>query len=608
MGRRAGDAYYLKESNAINVLYRLWKILPSHRKKQFFWLNILMLLSAIAELISLGSLYPFFSLIAGMGENNLPGYALKIINFFNLNSIHTLYLVVSAFGVSIVLSCFLRLLCLKLNTDFSYASGADLNVIVFKKTLCQEYLDHLNSNSSEVIDAILNKTAVVISTFTMTLSLLNATFLISFIAVGLIYINWIVAAVVFCGFGGVYLGLGIFFRERLIFFSEEIGKNSRKTIQSLQESLGGIRDILIDGTEEIFVDAFKKSDSKMRNYQSLKQFISSAPKFILEAIAMLALAIFTYIYSINSLQLSLMLPILGVLVVSAQKMLPLLQQIYSSCAGIIGAKSQLVDVLLIINKENPIRDIGGIGKYEFSKKIEFCDIGFAYPESKVSTLTGVNVLIKKGSWVGVVGATGSGKSTFVDLLMGLLTPSSGRIYIDSVELDRKSIRSWQKNIAHVPQSIFLTDSDVLKNIAFGISSIEINEDLVRRSANLAFISEAIESWPNAYQTKIGERGGKISGGQRQRIGIARALYKEASLIILDEATNALDLETEMSVMASLKELKKDVTLIFITHRIEALMRCDSILEAIDGQLVQYDGYDSYINSANSKNNSILDHR
>ncbi len=228
-------------------------------------------------------------------------------------------------------------------------------------------------------------------------------------------------------------------------------------------------------------------------------------------------------------------------------------------------------------------------------KIELENLQFKYDSSGPLVLDGINLTIKKGDILGIIGSTGSGKSTLMDIIMGLLKPSSGRFVIDEIEVTDKNKYGWQSQLAHVPQSLFLSDSSILENIALGVPIEEIDTDLVIKSAKQAQIHKTISAWKDEYKTIVGERGVRISGGQRQRIGIARALYKKSSVIIFDEATSSLDSETEESVMQSIDRLDQDLTIIIIAHRLTTLKNCTNIIELSDGRIIRQDVYNKIIN-------------
>jgi ATP-binding cassette subfamily B protein len=265
-------------------------------------------------------------------------------------------------------------------------------------------------------------------------------------------------------------------------------------------------------------------------------------------------------------------------------MLPLLQQTYSAYSAMRAGQASLNEILKLMRSVDDQVELR-VERMTFDSSLEVVNMSFNYYEASTQqVLKGINLKILKGTRVGIIGKTGSGKSTLIDLLMGLLTPSNGSIAIDGMLLDHKNIRAWQNIVAHVPQNIYLSDGTIEENIAFGIPAEKIDKHLVREVAMQAQLTKLIKSWPNEFLTRVGENGARLSGGQRQRIAIARALYKKAKVIIFDEATSALDVHTERAVIKSIYDIHRDITLIMVAHRATTLSECDSIYEILDGQI------------------------
>jgi ATP-binding cassette subfamily B protein len=280
------------------------------------------------------------------------------------------------------------------------------------------------------------------------------------------------------------------------------------------------------------------------------------------------------------------LPVLGALALGGQRLLPLYQQCYAAMASVLGSRALLATTLEIL--EQPMPATYGLPvppPLDLTTEIECQHLRFRYTEHGPWVIDDLDFTIAVGTRVGLAGVTGCGKSTLLDLLMGLLIPSEGVILVDGQRLEGNRLRAWQRSIAHVPQHIFLTDASLTENIAFGVPVEEIEMDRVREAAHRAMIAEFIEGESAGYATVVGERGIRLSGGQRQRIGIARALYKRASVLILDEATSALDNQTERSVMHSLADLDRELTVVVVAHRLSTLKDCDVIVEMRDGRIV-----------------------
>jgi ATP-binding cassette subfamily B protein len=291
---------------------------------------------------------------------------------------------------------------------------------------------------------------------------------------------------------------------------------------------------------------------------------------------------------------------LGALALGAQRLLPALQQVYGAWATIAGSHASFEDTVELLDQPlPPDAMVPRPAPLPFREEIRFDNVRFRYAGDGPWVIDHLNLVIPKGARVGLVGGTGSGKSTTLDLLMGLLPPTEGSIAIDGLALGGSAVRAWQACIAHVPQSIFLADTTLLQNIAFGTPPDAIDSERVRLAAQRAQIFEFIDSTPQGFETLVGERGVRLSGGQRQRIGIARALYKEASVLVLDEATSALDNSTERSVMDAIDGLSRDLTVIMIAHRLSTVRRCDTIVELEHGRVVAQAPYDQLLRDSPS---------
>jgi ATP-binding cassette subfamily B protein len=584
----------------ISMLIALWHKLHLKRKKQFVGIALLMVLASLSEVISIGIIFPFLGMLTAPEKIMDYSSVQTVINFFNISTpSEMLFIAMILFVVSVVFAGIIRLTLLYANTRFSYAIGADLSLDVYRRALYQPYATHISQNSSEVINAINGKTAMIIGSILVpVITLLSASILFIGIFLAVIAINALVALALVIFFGFIYYLILRFTKKSLHQNSECIARESSQVIKSLQEGLGGIRDVLLDGTQEIYCKIYQQADLPLRLAQGNNSFISASPRFLIEMIGMILVAFAAFYLTQNGEENggALVIPVLGALALAAQRILPVLQQGYSSLAIMRGAKASLGDVLIMLDKPLPSilnRPSGEL--ITFKKNITLENVGFGYSKDSPFILSNINLEIHKGQRVGFIGATGAGKSTLLDIVMGLLSPTEGVLAVDGQSIDSKNIRKWQNHITHVPQSIYLADSSIEENIAFGVPAQDIDHIRVRLAASQAQISDVIESWPLQYKTKIGERGIRLSGGQRQRIGIARALYKQANVIIFDEATSALDGDTEKMVMDAVDGLNKDLTVLIIAHRLTTLKNCDIIAELKCGKIKRVGKYDSLVN-------------
>lgn len=569
------------------LINRLWHNIGSRRRGQFLLLLVLMIFASFAEIISIGAVLPFLGALTAPDRIFEHQVAQPFIQVLGLTSADQLLLPLTIiFCLAALMAGSLRMLLLWSSIRLSFAVGADLSNGIYRRTLYQPYAVHIARNSSEVINGVSTKVGEVIFYILMpTLNLISASVIFIAILIALLFIIPSIALAVFVCFGLLYAIIIKLARNRLKNDSQHIARESANVIKSLQEGLGGIRDILIDGSQEVFCTTYRNADKTLRRAQGNNQFISYSPRYGMEVLAMLMIAILAYVLSKQSGGIATAIPMLAAMALGMQRLLPVLQQGYGAWSLIQGAQASLQDALELLEQPLP-DDVEHIvsKSLPFLHQINLRQVSFSYSPDTPPVLKDIDLSITKGSRVGFIGTTGSGKSTLLDIIMGLLQPTKGSIEVDGKLISAGNRRSWQAHIAHVPQSVFLADTTIEENIAFGVTKDKIDYDRVRNAARQAQIADVIETWPLKYQTSVGERGVQLSGGQRQRIGIARALYKQADVIIFDEATSALDSETELAVMQAIEALSEDLTILIIAHRISTLRKCTQIVEIDNGRI------------------------
>ena len=570
-----------------------WTHIPKKRKSQLSALTLLTILVSLAEIISIGAVLPF------LGALTAPDKILEIQFlqplFYKLNILdpsELLFPMTLLFIVAAIISGIMRLILLWTQTRFGYAIGADISILVYRNLLYAPYSLHVSKNSSEFISGITDKTGMVVTQILLPILLIiSSSIILVAIFIALLSIDSFVAVIATLGFASTYGFVSFFTKKRLLIDSDNISKKSNLLIKSLQEGFGGIRDVLIDGTQEVYCKIFRDADLPLRKSQAGITIIGQTPRFIVEALGITILALLAYYLSKSSEGINNAIPVLGVFALAAQRLLPILQQIYASWTSIIGCSSLLKDILFYLNQGLPeYYSLSSPPLIKFNNYIKLDNLDFRYSSDGPFILKGFTCKIKKGERVGLIGTTGSGKSTLIDIIMGLLLPQDDQLYVDDQIITAKNYRSWQLHVSHVPQSIFLADSTILENIAFGVPLDEIDHELVSECAKKAQISQTIESWALQYKTLVGERGVRLSGGQRQRIGIARALYKKTDVIIFDEATSALDDKTELKVIDSIFNLNPDITILIIAHRLTTLKKCTQVIELEGGKVLQSGTY------------------
>ena len=557
----------------------LWHHLSKRRQKQFYLLVVLMIMGSLSEVISLGAILPFLAVLTSPEQVYQHHLIQPFIHALELTEPNQLILPITAiFIILSILAGLVRLALLYVMTRVSYATGAELSINIYNRTLYQDYSIHLARNSSEVINGIITKTGTAIGVITSFLTLMSSIILLIAVTAALLIINTQIALIASIGFGCLYFIVTRITRKQLENNSQVIADQSTLMIKSLQEGLGGIRDVLIDGSQTFYSQIYRNADLPLRRASGNNHFIAGSPRFVMEGIGMALIAFLAFILSLQEGGINSAIPVLGAMALGAQRLLPAMQQTYAAFSSIKGAKSSIDDVIMLLDQ--PIPDYANKPspkQIPFKKEIELKNLSFRYTKDTPWVLEGINLKLSKGARIGFIGLTGSGKSTIIDIIMGLLPATRGELLIDNTLINENNKRSWQAHIAHVPQSIYLSDSTIEENIAFGIPKDKINQERVKKAAQEAQMTKVIEQMPEGYQTIIGEQGVKLSGGQRQRIGIARALYKKANVIILDEATSSLDNNTEDAVMKSIEGLGSELTILIIAHRLTTLRGCDKII-------------------------------
>lgn len=581
-------------------LSRLWRHINKRRRKQFYFLFILIVFSSFAEIVSIGSALPFLAAITMPTTVFEAKAAQPFIKELGLTSPEQVLLPLTAiFCLAALLAGTVRLLLLRISTRLSFSAGSDLSIEIYRRTLYQPYCVHISRNTSEVISGISGKAnGVIYYTILPILTLLSSGVMLISILSALIYMDPGVAIISFVGFGLIYVLVTWVTRAQKIKNSQHISRESTQVIKSLQEGLGGIRDILIDGSQDVYCQVYRKADLQLRQAQGSNQFLAQSPRYGMEALGMVLIALLAYTLTQKSDGVAEAIPVLGLLALGAQRLLPVMQQAYASWSTIQGGQASLEDALDLLDQPLPnYADDIFSNPLKFERQISLTQLSFRYAKTAPLVLQELNLNIARGSRIGFIGTTGSGKSTLLDVIMGLLSPTKGFLEIDGERITLETRRSWYSHIAHVPQAIFLSDGTIEENIAFGVPTDIIDKQRVMQCAKQAQIAQCIEDWPNGYQTLVGERGIRLSGGQRQRIGIARALYKQADVIILDEATSALDNETEEAVMSAIDNLSADLTILIIAHRITTLRNCSKIIKLNHGRIESICSYPDLLSTS-----------
>lgn len=579
-------------NKSFNFLPAIWKNLSKKRKREFKTLFALSIASSVSEVVNIGAIIPFIGFIGSkpvVFNHNLVFFG----HNFNLSHqslvLYFGFFLILLIAISAILRCFTVSLQLRLSEKI----GSDIASIVFTNILNRQYLWHIENNSAVSLGLITKDTdqaiAVVRSVLVFTVNSLLSIFILGV----LFWISPIGFFVSIVFIGSIYSVTFKFTRANLRIEGREVTYNYQKSLQVAQESLGGIRDLIIENSHSYFLATFDYYYEKQRAAFAGIQIKNQLPRYIVEGFSLIfivgaALIIFVFADSPES--------ILGVFisfVLGAYRVLQPAQQCFVS-VGMWQANKASTQKLLPFLDNYCSLDFDDTIQSEQDNKSSLCneiininDLSFSYPGSPIPSLNHISLSIERGDRVAIVGRSGSGKSTVVDIMLGLLPEFDGSLVIEGLNVKDPifNIRNWHSILAHVPQTIYLSDSSVYSNIAFGVDEHEIDKELVWKAARMSHSYEFIQDLPCGFDTIVGESGLKLSGGQRQRLGVARALYKMPNVLILDEATSALDEVTERQLMQSIYSVNPDITIIMISHRLSTIRNCNKVVEMDKGIVV-----------------------
>jgi len=558
----------------VRDLGRLARHVSRQRLVQFLGLAVFMLIGAVAEMVSIAAVIPFLGALLGEPSTSclLPAAVCQL----------ELRDIAIAFCGAAVIAAFVRALLSWSTHRYTAAVGIDISRTLYARVLHQPYEQHLRRNSGDVIAGFAKVNGVVAKTLGPLLQGLVSVIISVAILAVLLAIDSTIALASIAFVGVLYFTVSLATRSSLSRNSSIIAQNESLCVRSVQEGLGGIRDIILDNTQDIFIRKYSSEITAMRVAQASNAFVGESPRYFIEAAGMIMIVAIAWGVSQRGEGLAEAIPLLGALALGAQKLLPAMQRIYFAWSSIRGNSRNLVDILELL--EQPVAAPAsasarlGDGLDGAAPILRFVNVGFRYSGADKPVFAELNLEIKKGERVGIIGKTGSGKSTLADIAMGLLPPTSGQIYVHGELLTPANRRHWQSLVAHVPQSIYLADCSIAQNIAFGVEPADIDLDLLRRVVQQAQLEDVIQGRQGGLHDVIGERGARLSGGQRQRLGLARALYKQPEFLVLDEATSALDNHTEKHVMDVIEGLGGGITIVLIAHRLSTLANANKIIE------------------------------
>lgn len=585
-----------KPKMSLSAVRKAWSLLAPAEQRRGVWTLALMILSGFSAAGMIGSIMPFLTVLAQPKVIETQPILEKAYHFFGFTS-H--YSFLQALGLaSLCMIIFSNLIQLMNNYSmirYAQRCGRMVGERLFRAYLTQPYAFFLNRNSAMLGTQVLSESQAVVDRFFQPMAQLIASFCTFLMVVSLLLIvNPKVTFVAFCIVAGSYGAILFTFRERLTESGRRRAEANALRFRIANEALSGIKGVKLEGRENDLLARFAVPSRVMEQSIVSSTLAGSMPTYLMQIVAfggliLTCLVLMTPVGLASGMDLTVILPVVGVFALAGQKLLPEISSIYRSITMMRFGTPIIESVWSDIALEAGVSELpqGTIAPLHLQERLDLRAIGFRYSTGSEAGLTDLTFTIKAGERIGIVGSTGAGKTTLVDVILGLLRPNEGEVCVDGVPITDENLRAWQRGLAYVPQEVFLIDASIADNIALGVGSSPIDMDRLRHAAQVARLDHYVEhELPQGYDTIVGERGVRMSGGQRQRIALARAIYRDAKVIILDEATSALDNLTEREVIDALYTLPGDKTVLMIAHRLTTLRGCDRILVLDRGRLVE----------------------
>jgi ATP-binding cassette, subfamily B, bacterial PglK len=591
------NSLFSKISSAYNFL-------ESSDKPKFWFILFLMLIGMLFEIGGISILLPLMSVIMESDIEKQYPSLVPLLEFFDNPSRETIVLFSLAFVLIYyaIKSTYLVFLA-KTQAKFTYHIKSVISQKLFNTYINQSFSFHLRNNSSDLIRNITSEiTHFADGILKQMLFLGVETAVVIGIGILLFIIDPITMSVIIFTLGFGSIAYYLYTKNNLIKWGAIRQKNESARIKHLQQALAGIKEVKISGKESNFINAFRKRNLLVNDVEGNQFFYTFLPRILLETLAVITLILLIFSLLLQGTAIESIIPILAVFAAGAFRVLP-------SVTRIMHAISQLrfeTPVLLLFIKEMELHDQTiamvkesntyneqTIEPIKFDKEIHLENISYSYYGSNGMVLSDINIKINKNEVIGFVGESGAGKSTLINILLGLLNPTKGRILCDTIDIT-KNIRSWQQLIGYVPQSVFLTDDTVINNIAFGEKREDINMQKVNKAIKYAQLQDLVSGLEQGLETNLGERGVRLSGGQIQRMGIARALYNDPPILVFDEASSALDNETEKEIVNAIESLESEKTIFMVAHRISTLKNCNKIFTLKKGKIIKESDYEEIL--------------
>jgi ATP-binding cassette, subfamily B, bacterial PglK len=589
---------------------KLLFLLRSNERKNAGFLLIMIVIMALIDIIGVASLLPFMTVLSNPSiiETNL--ILNTMFQFSKIFGVENSQQFIFALGILIflllVFSLAFKALTSYAQLRFVLMSEYSIGRRLVEGYLHQPYSWFLGRHSADLGKTILSEVGQVIGLgLGQMMELIAKSVVAISITALLIIVDPKLALIVGLSLAGIYLFIFYFIREYLRRIGSKRFKNNQLRFRAISEAFGAAKEVKVGGLEQTYIKSFSDSAKIFAQTQASSQVVSQLPRFILEAVAFGGILLITLYIMVASGSFNSAIPVISLYVFAGYRLMPALQQIYSSFTQLTFIGPSLDKLTNDIKNLKPFNENQDKSVLSLNKAITLKNVSYEYPNASRTALKNINLSILAKSTVGIVGATGSGKTTTVDIILGLLEPQKGTLEVDGKVITQHNSRSWQRSIGYVPQHIYLSDDTIAANIAFGVELDDVDLVAVEKAAKIANLHNfIIDDLPEQYRTTIGERGVRLSGGQRQRIGIARALYHNPNILILDEATSALDNQTEKAVMDAVNNLRKDITIIIIAHRLTTIKECDKIFLLEKGQLKNEGTFEELTNINENFRNSV----
>lgn len=595
------------------MIRQLFSLLTPQQLKQFYILQILVVIMAFTELIGIASIAPFMALVGDKTLLETESIFAELYRWSGLSSpVDFLFYIGCAVLSVLTLSTLLSMYTAWKLSLYAARVGTEIADRLYTHYMQQDWLFHAGGSSAHLTKQVSTEAVRLTDQIIQPLMLMNAKLVLAiFISFAILIYEPVIAIAGLLIFSSAYFVLYKLVRKRLKLNGRNMSFVLTQRFRLMNEGFGGIKDILLLNRSHDFIVRFQESGKVFARARGTNIAISQVPRYFMELIAFGAMiALVLLLIKLHEGDLGSVLSILAVYALASFKLLPALQQIYASIAQIKGntaAFESIQDDLSksLITEKRVVQD-SAEKKLQPKEKIILNNITFSYPGKINPAVDSLSMVIPVNSIVGVVGASGSGKSTVVDLLLGLLTPQQGYLSVDDMRITSANMRNWQNTIGFVAQNIYLSEGTIAENIAFGLPAKDIDLNKVYKALQLANLIGLVEQLSDGINTKVGERGVQLSGGQRQRIGIARALYHEADVLVFDEATSALDGITEKIIMEAIHNFNGKKTIIMIAHRFKTIQKCDIIYMMEEGKIIGQGSYDQLLVN-NIKFNEMAKH-